>query len=95
MYTCAGAPVVALGNEFSQRSPAKVKLNVEILFGYSRAKGVVLCCHRGRHATRVCSVRSCLAPKYFAQHGQRLGSIIDCGALLERGAAQLTAIGPS
>lgn len=40
MYTCAGAPVVALGDELSQGDTAKVELNLEILLRYGRAKRV-------------------------------------------------------
>lgn len=83
MYTCAGALVVALGYKLPQRDPAKVELNLKILLRYGRAKWVFQLRYGRRGAARRCSLRSHLAPKYPAQHGQRLGSIIDSCGLLE------------
>lgn len=83
MYTCARVPVVALRDKLPQRDPAQVELNLKILLRYGRAKWVFQLRYGRRGAARLCLLRSHLAPKDPAQHGQRLGSIIDSGGLLE------------
>lgn len=93
MYNCAGVLVVALGDEVPQRYPAEVELNLKILLRYGGAKRVFL--YGRRDAARVCSLRSHLASEYSAQHGQRLGPIVDSGGLLQRGSRYLAAIGSS